>query len=215
MTCILIIDDHPLYRSALRLALEPAFDDVEIIEASSIDGLDRSNGKLRAVDLILLDLSLPGVNGLLALLLLRRQYPAVPVAIVSAVDDVPVIRRALACGASGYITKKQPLNVVREAVGAIMDGEIWTPENVPSGDLASDTDIHHGFTELSPSEVRVLSLLCEGHVNAKMAETLNIGEATVKAHVSAVLQKLGVSNRTHAVIMANQLTAREDVIGAL
>ena len=113
MTCILIIDDHPLYRSALRLALEPAFDDVEIIEASSIDGLDRSNGKLRAVDLILLDLSLPGVNGLLALLLLRRQYPAVPVAIVSAVDDVPVIRRALACGASGYITKKQPLNVVR------------------------------------------------------------------------------------------------------
>ena len=215
MTCILIVDDHPLYRSALRLALEPAIDDVEVIEASRIDGLDKSNGKLRTIDLILLDLSLPGINDLLALLLLRRQYPEVPVAVVSAIDDARVINRAIACGASGYITKNQPLEVVREAVRSVLDGDIWTPASVQASDLAADDDILRGFTELSPSEVRVLSLLCEGHVNAKMAETLNIGEATVKAHVSAVLQKLGVSNRTHAVIMANQLTTREHGAGSV
>ncbi|MEM1200929.1 MAG: response regulator transcription factor, partial [Pseudomonadota bacterium] len=158
-------------------------------------------------DLILLDLKMPGVQGFSGLSYLRAQYPDVPVAVVSATEDPAVIRRAISFGASGFIPKSVPVDEMRGAVEQIFQGEVWVPETV---DLASDEDgeieqLIQRFATLTPQQVRVLMMLREGLLNKQIAYELTVSEATVKAHVSAILQKLGVDSRTQAVIAASRI----------
>ncbi len=203
----IIVDDHPLFRGALGQALSAAFADAEILEAGSLDELTEQLGTAGDIDLILLDLSMPGVHGVSGLIYLRAQHPEVPVVIVSASDDAGTIRQCLDCGASGFIPKSQPVERIREAIRRIIGGEVWLPPDVdlsgePTGESA---ELVSRLSTLTPQQVRVLMMLGEGLLNKQIAFKLGVSEATIKAHVSAILQKLGVDSRTQAVIAINRI----------
>jgi DNA-binding NarL/FixJ family response regulator len=159
------------------------------------------------VDLILLDLTMPGISGFSGLIYLRAQYPAIPVVIVSASDDVGTIRRSLDFGASGFIPKRFGVETLRDAIVKVMDGDVWIPPDI---DLTSAVDpdmtrLRDRLVTLTPQQVRVLMMLSEGLLNKQIAYELGVSEATIKAHVSAILQKLGVESRTQAVIAAAKI----------
>jgi DNA-binding NarL/FixJ family response regulator len=208
---IVIVDDHPLFRGALNQALRAALQDVEILEAGSLEELTVALASDKAVDLILLDLSMPGVHGLSGLLLLRTQHPEIPVVIVSANEDADTIRRALGFGALGFVPKSQPVENIRSAVRKVLEGEVWTPPDI---DISGPGDKETGelvgrLSTLTPQQVRVLMMLGEGLLNKQIAHRLSVSEATVKAHVSAILQKLGVDSRTQAVIAINKIDSSD------
>jgi DNA-binding NarL/FixJ family response regulator len=159
------------------------------------------------VDLILLDLTMPGVRGFSGLVCLRAQYPSVPVVVVSANDDPSVIRRCMHFGASGFIPKTLGVEPMRVAVTRVLKGGVWTPPEVDL-DFGSETQTAGLIAKvgtLTPQQVRVLMMLSEGLLNKQIAYELAVSEATVKAHVSAILQKLGVESRTQAVIAAAKI----------
>ncbi len=167
------------------------------------------------IDLVLLDLSMPGVQAFSGLLYLRAQYPQIPVAIVSAIDEPSTIRRALDFGASGFVPKSQPVEQIRKAVEAVLAGEIWTPPGIDIENAANseDEELIARLGKLTPQQVRVLMMLGEGLLNKQIAYELAVSEATIKAHVSAILQKLGVDSRTQAVIAINRV-GTHDLHGA-
>ncbi|NNF76489.1 MAG: response regulator transcription factor [Rhizobiales bacterium] len=204
---LIVADDHPLVRDALSQTFTTSYPDGQIDTAGSLDEVVAIIDKDNPPDLILLDLKMPGVQGFSGLSYLRAQYPDVPVAVVSATEDPSVIRRAIGFGASGFIPKSVPVDVMRAAVEQIFQGEIWVPETV---DLTSDEDgeieqLIQRFSTLTPQQVRVLMMLREGLLNKQIAYELTVSEATVKAHVSAILQKLSVDSRTQAVIAASRI----------
>ena len=201
-TRILIADDHPLVLGALRQALTGAIVGVEIFEASDFDSLSAALDRTPEMDLVLLDLSMPGVRGFSGLMYLRAQHSGVPVVIVSANEDRAVMRHCLDFGASGYIPKSVGVETMRVAVRSVLDGGRWTP---PDLELAAPDDssaLARRLSSLTPQQVRVLMMLSEGLLNKQIAYELSVSEATIKAHVSAILQKLGVESRTQAVIAA-------------
>ncbi len=205
---LLIADDHPLFRGALREAVSGIFDRIDIAEAGSFDDVSKllETGS-DDVDLVLLDLAMPGVRGFSGLMYLRAQYPSVPVVIVSANDDPAVIRRCMDFGASGFIPKTLGVEVMRAAIAAVLKGSLWTPPDVDLNAVvdAETTAVLARFATLTPQQVRVLMMLSEGLLNKQIAYELSVSEATVKAHVSAILQKLGVESRTQAVIAASKI----------
>jgi DNA-binding NarL/FixJ family response regulator len=206
---LLIADDHPLFRGALREAVNGVFGRADVAEAGTFEEvtefLERGGGE---VDLILLDLSMPGVRGFSGLMYLRAQYPSLPVVVVSANDDPAVIRRCMEFGASGFIPKTLGIEALRAAVARVLQGEVWTPPDV---DLTHRSDAESAaiarLATLTPQQVRVLMMLSGGLLNKQIAYELGVSEATVKAHVSAILQKLGVESRTQAVIAAGKIEA--------
>jgi DNA-binding NarL/FixJ family response regulator len=206
---ILIVDDHPLFRGALGQALSASLGGAQILEASDMEELGAVLEKSKDVDLVLLDLAIPGVQGLSGLLFLRAQHPEIPVVIVSASEDPVTIRRALEFGASGYVPKSLPVEKIRNAIRQVLDGGVWSPPEIPL-DGASDpetSNLARRLSSLTPQQVRVLMMLGEGLLNKQIAYKLNVSEATIKAHVSAILQKLGVDSRTQAVIAIGRIGA--------
>jgi DNA-binding NarL/FixJ family response regulator len=206
---LLIADDHPLFRGALREAVDGLFAAAEIGEAGSFEEVTEFLERGGDIDLILLDLSMPGVRGFSGLMYLRAQYPSLPIVVVSANDDPAVIRRCMEFGASGFIPKTLGVETLRQAVGRVLRGELWTPPDI---DLARDADTEIAgmiarLATLTPQQVRVLMMLSGGLLNKQIAYELGVSEATVKAHVSAILQKLGVESRTQAVIAAGKIEA--------
>src|ERR1700756_3427402 len=186
-TRLVIADDHPLFRDALRQAVTSVVVSSKIDEAGSFEELTA-----------LLDLTMPGISGFSGLIYLRAQYPAIPVVIVSASDDAGTIRRSLDFGASGFIPKRFGVDTLRDAITKVMEGDVWIP---PDTDLtaAADPDmtrLRDRLVTLTPQQVRVLMMLSEGLLNKQIAYELGVSEATIKAHVSAILQKLGVESRT-------------------
>lgn len=205
----IIVDDHPLFRGALSQALGAAFNNAQIMEAGSLDELTERLSASSEVDLILLDLTMPGVHGVSGLLYLRAQHPDIPVVIVSATDDIGTIRHCLDCGASGFIPKSQSVDSIRDAIRKILDGEVWLPPNLDLASAPADdnTELISRLATLTPQQVRVLMMLGEGLLNKQIAFKLGVSEATIKAHVSAILQKLGVDSRTQAVIAIGKIGA--------
>ncbi len=204
---LVIADDHPLFRGALREAISSKFKGAEITEAGTFDEIPALLEKNGDVDLVLLDLTMPGTRGFSGLMYLRAQYPGVPVIVVSANDDPAAIRRCMEFGASGFIPKTLGVEEMRGVVARILQGGVWTP---PGVDLQSksDAETHELMAKmatLTPQQVRVLMMLSEGLLNKQIAFQLGVSEATVKAHVSAILQKLGVDSRTQAVIAAAKI----------
>lgn len=204
---IVIVDDHPLFRGALNQALSASLDSSEIVEAGSLDELTQKLANGLDVDLILLDLTMPGVQGISGLVFLRGQHPEIPVVIVSANDDPVTIRRCMDCGASGFVPKSQPVDQIRSAVRSVLDGNIWSPPDVDLSSVGEDdtSDLIARLSSLTPQQVRVLMMLGEGLLNKQIAYKLGVSEATIKAHVSAILRKLGVDSRTQAVIAVNRI----------
>jgi DNA-binding NarL/FixJ family response regulator len=202
-----IADDHPLFRGALREAVSGLFEHVEIGEAGSFEDVAKLLDRGGEVDLILLDLNMPGVRGFSGLMYLRAQYPSVPIVVVSANDDPTVIRRCMDLGTSGFIPKTLGIEEMRAAIKRVLEGGVWTPPDV---DLSAGADTESAnlmarLASLTPQQVRVLMMLSEGLLNKQIAYELGVSEATVKAHVSAILQKLGVESRTQAVITAAKI----------
>jgi DNA-binding NarL/FixJ family response regulator len=204
---VLIADDHPLFRGALREAVNRLFDRVEVAEAGTFEQVVERLETGGEVDLILLDLQMPGVRGFSGLMYLRAQYPSLPVAVVSANDDPVVIRHCMEFGAAGFLPKTLGVEALRTAIARVLAGEMWTPPDV---ELASAADAETAalirrLATLTPQQVRVLMMLSGGLLNKQIAYELGVSEATVKAHVSAILQKLGVDSRTQAVIAAGKI----------
>ncbi|MBY0381236.1 MAG: response regulator transcription factor [Xanthobacteraceae bacterium] len=208
---LVIADDHPLFRGALREAVTSVVPATNISEAGSFGELTALLEKEPDVDLVLLDLSMPGVSGFSGLIYLRAQYPAIPVVVVSASDDGETIRRSMEFGASGFIPKRFGVEALREAIGKVMNGDVWTPSEI---DLSAGADpdmakLRDRLITLTPQQVRVLMMLSEGLLNKQIAYELGVSEATIKAHVSAILQKLGVESRTQAVIVAAKISGSQ------
>ena len=206
---LVIADDHPLFRGALREAIAGLLERADISEAGSFDELAAQLETGGDVDLILLDLKMPGVRGFSGLMYLRAQYPSVPVMIVSANDDPAAIRRCMEFGASGFIPKTLGVDEMRNAISQVLNGEVWTPPDVDlqAGSDTAIAELMKRMATLTPQQVRVLMMLSEGLLNKQIAFQLEVSEATVKAHVSAILQKLGVESRTQAVIAAAKIEA--------
>ena len=206
-TRIVIADDHPLVRGALRQAVASAVENCDIVECGDLDELTKELDQNSDVDLVLLDLAMPGVRGFSGLMYLRAQHPGVPVIVVSGNEDRSVMRRCIDFGASGFIPKTTDMELMRTAIRDVLDGRTWTPPDVDlSAPADKDTaDIVRRLSSLTPQQVRVLMMLSEGLLNKQIAYELTVSEATVKAHVSAILQKLGVESRTQAVIAASKI----------
>lgn len=206
---IIIADDHPLFRGALRAALTGLAVEDGVAEAGSLADLSALIATDPDVDLVLLDLAMPGVKGMSGLLYLRAQYPGIPVVVVSGTQDHEVIRRCLEFGASGFIPKTLGTDEMRLAIRRVLGGDVYAPADV---DLSSRSDTEHDkliarLSSLTPQQVRVLMMLSEGLLNKQIAYELSVSEATVKAHVSAILTKLGVDSRTQAVIAASKIAS--------
>ncbi len=212
-TRILIADDHPLVRGALRQAVANAVAGADIVECGSLDEAIKSLDANPEVDLILLDLAMPGVRGYSGLMMLRAQYPSAPIVVVSAREERNVIRLCLDFGASGFIPKSTDMETMQSAIRTVLAGDVWAPPDV---DLNAPMDREAAenvrrLASLTPQQARVLMMLSEGLLNKQIAYELSVSEATVKAHVSAILQKLGVESRTQAVIAAARIEAMTDL----
>ncbi len=207
LSSLLIADDHPLFREALHSAVHSAYPEVDTVEARSIaEALDMLAGQ-KPFDLALLDLSMPGASGLSGLISLRGIHPAVPMMVVSAHDDPVTIRRALDLGASGFISKSASMDEIRHAVRTVLAGDIAAPVGIDLG-VERDpeiSDLIKRLQSLTPQQTRVLGMLAEGLLNKQIAYELGVSEATIKAHVSAILQKLVVDSRTQAVILLSKI----------
>jgi DNA-binding NarL/FixJ family response regulator len=202
-----IADDHPLFRGALKQALAGIADVATILEAGDFEATKALVAANEDVDLVLLDLSMPGASGLSGLISLRGIHSAVPMVVVSAHDDAETIRRALELGASGFISKSASMEEIRAAVTTVLSGGITAPVGIDLG-VERDpeiSDLIKRLQSLTPQQARVLGMLAEGLLNKQIAYELGVSEATIKAHVSAVLQKLGVDSRTQAVILLSKI----------
>ncbi|SDH97349.1 response regulator transcription factor ErdR [Pseudomonas panipatensis] len=205
---ILIADDHPLFRSALHQALTLGLGpEAKLVEAASIAELEARLNDKADWDLVLLDLNMPGAYGFSGLVLLRGQYPQIPVVMISAQEDAAVVQRSREFGASGFIPKSSDMATLQQAVRAVLDGDVWWPPQVDSVTELSDEvrAASAGLASLTPQQFRVLTMVCEGLLNKQIAFELNVSEATVKAHVTAIFRKLNVRTRTQAALLLQQM----------
>ena len=204
---IIVADDHPLFRDALRQAIENLGQPYRVEMAGEFEAVEALLEASSDTELVLLDLNMPGNNGLSGLLRLRSAQPGIPVVIVSANEDPSTVRRALDMGASGYIPKSSTAEQIRAAIGTVLEGEVWVPPHLDlnGGEDKEMSELIHRLQTLTPQQNRVLAMLGEGLLNKQIAYELGVSEATVKAHVSAVLLKLGVDSRTQAVIALGRL----------
>jgi len=205
---VIVADDHPLFRTAIKEALEADQGQTNFLEANSFESLQALVDRQKEVDLVLLDLHMPGVSGFAGLVYLCKRYPSVPVVIISANEDPVVIQRALEHGAAGFIPKSSSIETITEAIGSILMGEIWSPDvqqsNLP-GNNVSEVEMAERMGKLTPQQFKVLMMMSQGLLNKQIAYGLGVSEATIKAHVTAIMSKLGVNNRTQAVLAASRL----------
>lgn len=201
-----VADDHPMVRDALAAALKGAFAGARIAFAGSLAETQAAIDAAPDTDLVVLDLDMPGMLGLAGLAVLRAAHPALPIAIVSASTNSAAMRQAVEMGAAGFIPKLAAADRFLDAVRAILSGAIWLPDEAKDEALTlRDRDLAQRAAQLTPQQHRVLSLLAEGMANKLIAYEMQISEPTVKAHVTEILRKLGVTSRTQAVILAQRL----------
>lgn len=201
---VLLADDHPLFRGALRAAVSRVYPDFLIEEVDSLEGARAALSRFDDVELVLLDLKLPDSEGIVGLLALRAEFPQVAVVVVSATEDIATVSNVIAAGAQGFIPKSAPLNEISDGLQAVLEGDVWTPKGAtliaPSPGIAA-------MASLSPAQARILTYLRRGLLNKQIAFELGVTEATVKAHMTGAFKKLGVFNRTQALIMLAQTSA--------
>lgn len=213
MPDILIADDHPLFRDALQRAVMVAVPQARVHTAASVHELLGLIEQFPDAELLLLDLHMPGARGYSALAHIRGQYPGLPTIVVSGHEECHVARRALAHGASAYIPKSTSSDGIVEAIRAVLDGDIWLPHTLPgsSGELKPDeAEAAAQIASLTPQQFRVMTMIAEGLLNKQIAYDLSVSEATVKAHMTAIMRKLKVNNRTQVALIASQLAVDQE-----
>lgn len=211
MQYICVADDHPLYRDALKDVLTQHFSDLTVLEAGSLAEVQAMATRYSALDFILLDLNMPGMAGLNGLVQLRQQFPQIAVAMLSAEDDKQTVLQAMAFGAAGFISKAAGRQQLISALRQLLNGDIYLPaDTFRQSPLNSNSMIEHKAEQallrgLTKKQIKVLQRMVSGESNKQIAEALCIAETTVKAHVSAVLAKLGVPSRVQAILLARDL----------
>lgn len=208
---IIIADDHPLFRQALLDTLKVQLTHTGWREAETIEALEQQLHQCPEADLLLLDLHIPGAHGFNTLIHVRNHYPQIPVVVVSAHEDNETIGKAMEYGASGFVPKSTPVKEIFSAIQHVLGGEVWlpssyTPITAPS---ESDGDIGERVASLTQQQYRILMMFAQGMLNKQIAYDLNVSEATIKAHATAIFRKLNVRNRTQAVIAISQLDLAE------
>jgi len=210
---VIVADDHPLFRSALVQALRQILPDATLVEVADFDALREAAAGNPSVDLALLDLQMPGAQGFSSLLFLRNEYADIPVVIVSGREEPELIQRALDFGAAGYIPKSCSFEQMAEALRQVLAGAVWAPPQLADARSSSTTDreLAQRIASLSPQQYRVFMMLTDGRLNKQIAYELGVMEATVKAHMTAILNKLGFIRRTQAALLAQRLLQTEAV----
>ncbi|MEJ2766724.1 response regulator transcription factor [Photobacterium sp. MCCC 1A19761] len=201
---IVIADDHPLFRNALFQSVHMAISGANLLEADSLDTLLALLDKEPDIDLILLDLKMPGANGMSGLIQLRSRYPDLPIVVISASEETSVIRQVRSHGAFGFIPKSSDMRALIGALNQVLDGEPFFPEGLGEDDEETN-ELAERIATLTPQQYKVLCMLSDGLLNKQIAYELNVSEATIKAHMTAIFRKLGVKNRTQAVILLQQM----------
>ncbi len=198
-----------MVRRALSESLLQSFgESFEVLEAGSVSSA-REALSSTSVDLLLLDLSMPGMDGARSLQALRRDFPSVPILVVSAIEEPQVVRQTMELGAAGFLPKSSPFSAITDAVRAVLAGELWFPD---LGATEMPRELPARIADLTPQQRCVLELVCQGKQNKEIATELGVTEATIKAHVTQILHKLGVRSRTQAALLARQLdSARDDL----
>ncbi len=211
---ILVADDHPLFREALKGAVGKLLPQARLVESVDAESLFASAEAHPEADLLLLDLNMPGAHGFSALVHLRGVQPQLPIIVVSAREEPSVVRRALEHGAAGFIPKSSNTATIGIAIAAVLDGGHWAPPQ--SGDVRGvapeEAAIAERIRDLTPQQFRVLGMLGSGLLNKQIAHAMGVSEATVKAHMTAILRKLGANNRTQAVLLAGRLAVDPEAL---
>lgn len=203
----LIADDHPLFRGALKQALGGTGDVASILEAGDFESAKTLLADNEDLDLVMLDLSMPGASGLSGLISLRGIHSSVPMVVVSAHDDAETIRRSLELGASGFISKSASMEEIRRAVDAVLRGDIASPAGIELG-IERDpeiSDLIKRLRTLTPQQARVLGMIAEGLLNKQIADRLGVQLRTVKAHMTRIMERLGVRNRAQAIRVLHEM----------
>ena len=207
MNELLIADDHPLFREALRGLISKHYPDTKVYEAESADSLFSLVDDRADADLLLLDLNMPGAEGYSSLVFLRSHHPQLPIVIISALEDPALMRRAVDHGAMGYIPKSADIETLCTAIDQILMGEIWLPKEAQKAPAISSKEKEAAqlVSSLTPQQFRVLQMVARGRLNKQIAYDLGVSETTIKTNMTAILRKLGVNNRTQAVLLAYEL----------
>ncbi|MDQ2042173.1 response regulator transcription factor [Pseudoalteromonas sp. 20-92] len=208
MSQFLIADDHPLFREALKGALSAKFVGLAVFESSDFDSTLQVLSEQEDLDILLLDLHMPGNGDLYGLIRIREEYPSLPIAVVSGSEDVNIVSKVMGYGAMGFIPKSSSSDDIASAINQILEGDTWLPKELKNKVAeieGEDREIAAQVASLTPQQYRVLQYLHEGLLNKQIAYELHISEATVKAHITAIFRKLGVYNRTQAVLIAAKL----------
>lgn len=208
MTRILVADDHPLFREALSGALEPYLENAHILEAGSLDDAIVKLNEFDGVQLVLLDLNMPGGEYFNGLISLREKFPDIPVGVISGSDSVEIVAQVMSLGAQGFIPKVSATKAIAQAIVDMIAGKRWLPEGMDDELEKVDDELKvllQRFRELTPKQIQVLSYLRAGLMNKQIAHEMNVIEATIKAHISAILRKLEINTRTQAVLLMDKL----------
>jgi DNA-binding NarL/FixJ family response regulator len=201
---IIIADDHPLFRNALFQSVHMAISGANLLEADSLSALLELLTKEVDPDLLLLDLKMPGANGMSGLIQLRVEYPDLPIVVISASEESSVVAQAKKHGAFGFIPKSSDMRTLINALNQVLNGDSYFPEGL-ANIIDETNDLEEKVAALTPQQHKVLGMLTDGLLNKQIAYELNVSEATIKAHMTAIFRKLGVKNRTQAVILLNSM----------
>ncbi len=218
MPDVLIADDHPLFRDALERAVLVALPLARVHAADSVHALLALIAAQPDAELLLLDLHMPGARGYSALAHIRGQYPELPTIVVSGHEEALVAQRAMAHGAAAYIPKSTPVADIVSAIHSVLDGDVWLPPTLLQHDVqlkAEEADAAARIATLTPQQFRVMTMLADGHLNKQIAWELGVSEATVKAHMTSIMRKLGVNNRTQVALVASQLAVEQERMPAM
>jgi len=209
---IILADDHPLFRQALTITLKSNFEGAEVFEAQTIPELEQNLQNVDNADLLLLDLDIPEAQGFNSLINIRRSYPELGVIIISGFEDKETIDKAMTFGAAGFIPKSTPVTEMVVAIKEVLNGKLWTPSGEFDGNVQL-SDANDKISSLTPKQHKILLMFADGLLNKQIAYELGLSESTIKSHASTIFLKLGVRNRTQAVIMLNELLLNQTSFG--
>lgn len=209
---IILADDHPLFRQALTITLKSHFSSAVIVDAENIPELESHLESEEKADLLLLDLDIPGAHGFNSLISIRRSHPDLGIVVISGFEDKETIHKAMSFGAAGFIPKSTPVPQMVVAIEEVLNGTLWTPDGEfnPSD---KTNDIDDKIASLTPKQHEILLMFADGLLNKQIASQLGTSESTIKSHASIIFLKLGVRNRTQAVITLNELQLNQSTFG--
>ena len=210
---IILADDHPLFRQALTITLKANFGNADVFEAESIPELEQYLEQGQGADLLLLDLDIPGAEGFNSLISIRRSYPDLGVVIISGFEDKETIYKAMSHGAAGFIPKSTPVPAMLLAIKEVLTGKLWTPDGEFNAKAEHSITSDDKVASLTPKQHKILLMFAEGLLNKQIAYELGLSESTIKSHASTILLKLGVRNRTQAVIVLNEVQLNQGSFG--